>query len=140
MYLRPYLRHTMPSHPFAQIGAMLLQHFPIILFKSQVTHLSAVVLHVIKLFTIVSFIIQHIFITRSTQSPTTGNTFVEGGFYDHIRLVCLFWVGTLNQGFKRNAIQTSGQRNVCPVAYGSKEVNTCIDELRHLFSGILLSG
>ena len=140
MYLRPYLRHTMPSHPFAQIGAMLLQHFPIILFKSQVTHLSAVVLHVIKLFTIVSFIIQHIFITRSTQSPTTGNTFVEGGFYDHIRLVCLFWVALSTKDLKETPYKPPGRGMSAQSHTEAKEVNTCIDELRHLFSGILLSG
>ena len=77
---------------------------------------------------------------RGTQSPATCNTFVKCRFSNDIRLVHLFRIRIFHQSLKRNAMQASGKGNTCPVTYGSEKINTCVNELRHFLTGILLSG
>ena len=123
MYIFTYLHNMMQLHPAVQILTMLLQDLFIFLLNGKIPHFTTVFFHIKKLLTITAFIVQHIFITRGTQSPTTCvPTFIESSFSHNVVLMLQCRVSLLCQRFEGNTIQPFRKLDTCPIADSCKEI------------------
>ena len=66
MYIFTYLRYMMQFHPVVQVLTVLQQDLFVSLLDGEIAHFTAVFFHIKELFTIKTFVVQHIFVARGT--------------------------------------------------------------------------